>query len=188
MTSYFSQFCGLSEQVLSWVSHWGSLMWLVRGWLEQKAQDGFLYTCGHWCWLLAEMSQISSPWPCILQEFRPSSLHVVFKAALRERESQKRQALLRPRLQNVPIIFTTFCWSDQFARPAQIQEGRDRDSTSGLKMLQKHISKVSAYWDGKNLWPLNSVSQGAMCLLLLCTKHPVGCLVHKRHNKYLLNI
>lgn len=88
-------------------------------------------------------------------------------SALRER-SQKWQAVLRPSLQNVPITCTSFCWPEQFTRPAQIQGGRDIDSSSGLKMLQKHISKVSAYWDGKRLWPLNNVSQGAMCLLLLC--------------------
>lgn len=74
MTSYFSQFCGLSEQFLSWVSHWGPRMWLVQGWLEQEAQDGCLYACGHRCWprclrsLLHDLasSRSSDHLPCML--------------------------------------------------------------------------------------------------------------------------
>lgn len=55
------------------------------GW---NVQDGFLHVPGNWCWLLAKVSQFSSPWPFILWYVGPSSLHIILRPVLWEREGK----------------------------------------------------------------------------------------------------
>lgn len=55
------------------------------GW---KVQDGFLHVPGNWCWLLAKVSQFSSPWPFIPRYVGPSPLHIILRPVLWEGEGK----------------------------------------------------------------------------------------------------
>lgn len=74
------------------------------------------------------------------------------------------QEFVRARLHNFHITATTFCSSERVTRPAQIQGGGDIDSACREEVLQNHISKVSAYWGGKTLWPLNFIRSNVSLL------------------------